>query len=253
MTKRDGESIGGVRLAAVGDLRMSVGRRGELRPGLKAVSESADVLLLAGGLTASGLVSEAETLTDELDAVGVPIVAVLGAIDHATGQESRIRAALTSMGWTVLEASSVLLDVRGTRLGIAGMTGFPGGFGQDFQLWSAAREHREADRDHVRAARFGKALTALTDQGAEFRVALTHYAPVPGTLDGEPDPERPNLGNDLIGEVIDESGADLVVHAMASRGTHRGRTPGGIPAYNVSQPVLDAPYALLTLTTLTGP
>ena len=57
MSERDEKSIGEIRLAAVGDLRMSVERRGGLRPGLKNVSESADVLLLAGGLTASGLVS----------------------------------------------------------------------------------------------------------------------------------------------------------------------------------------------------
>jgi len=229
---------------------MEVGRRGTLGPELKAVAGSADVLLLAGGLTASGLVSEAETLADELDGLhgqGVPIVAVLGAGDHEAGQESLMRAALTSMGWKVLEASSVIVEARGLRLGIAGMTGFPGGFGMDYQLWSLVREHRRTDREQVRAARFAKELGSLAEQGADFRVALTHYSPVPATLAGEPDTDRPDLGNDLIGEIIDDSGANVALHAMARRGTHRGRTPAGIPVFNVSQPVLGAPYVVLTL------
>ncbi|HET9170187.1 MAG TPA: hypothetical protein VFN97_12155 [Actinospica sp.] len=243
---QDGET-GKIRIAAVGDLRMAAEQRGSLQSQYKAVSESADVLLLAGGLTASGLVSEAEILADELDGVGVPIVAVLGARDHEIGQESLIRAALTSLGWKVLDASAVLLDVRGTRIGIAGLTGFPGGFGLDYQLWSGVREHRQADREQSQVKRFGAALTGLAEQGAELRVALTHFSPVPGTLSGERDTVRPNLGNQVLGQTVDDAGADLAVHAMARRGTHRGRTFGGIPVYNVSQPVLGEPYAVIAL------
>jgi len=236
-----------VRLAAVGDLRMTTGQRGSLRPQLKSVSRHADALLLAGGLTASGLVSEAELLADELDGLGVPIVAVLGARDHRTGQEALLRAALTSMGWTVLDADSVLLEVRGLRLGIAGMTGFTGGFGLDFQLWSAVREHRQADREQTWAARFGGSLAALAEQGADVRVALTHFSPVLGTLAGERETAKANLGNGLIGEVIDKAGADIVVHGMARRGSYTARTPGGIPVHNVAQPVIAKPYVVLTL------
>jgi hypothetical protein len=243
----DSGDAGTIRLAAVGDLRMAVEQRGALRPQYAAVAESADVLLLAGGLTASGLVSEAETLSDELDGIGIPIVAVLGARDHEVGQESLIRAALTSMGWTVLEASSAVLDVAGTRLGVAGVTGFPGGFGIDYQLWSVVREHRQADREQASTARFARALADLTEQGADFRIALTHYSPAPGTLTGERETIRANLGNELLGASIDASGADAALHAMARRGTHLARTPGGIPVYNVSRPVLGAPYVVLTL------
>lgn len=251
MLNREGEGEGGaagpIRLAAVGDLRTAVEHRNTLGPRFASVAESADVLLLAGGLTASGLVSEAETLADELDGVGVPIVAVLGARDHEVGQETLIRSALTSLGWTILDASSVVLDVRGMRLGVAGTTGFPGGFGIDYQLWTVVREHRQADREQTHTARFAAALAGLTDQGADFRVALTHYSPVPGTLNGERETIRANLGNQILGSSIDASGADLAVHAMARRGTHLGRTPGGIPVYNVSQPVLGAAYVVLTL------
>ncbi|HTJ66936.1 MAG TPA: hypothetical protein VL551_05345 [Actinospica sp.] len=253
MLKRDEQGgngsgdTGTIRVAAVGDLRMDVERRCTLRPQYLSVAESADVLLLAGGLTASGLVSEAETLADELDGIGIPIVAVLGERDHEIGQESLIRAALTSLGWIVLEASSTVLDVRGMRLGVAGITGFPGGFGIDYQLWSVVREHRQADREQASTARFAKALAGLTEQGADYRVALTHFSPAPGTLNGERETTRANLGNQILGTSIDESGADVAVHAMSRRGTHVGRTLGGTPVYNVSRPVLGAPYVVLTL------
>ena len=236
-----------LRLAAVGDLRIAVEQRGTLQARYKAVAGSADVLLLAGGLTASGLVSEAEILADELEGAGVPIVAVLGARDHEVGQESLIRAALTSLGWTVLDASATVLEVRGIRLGVAGLTGFPGGFGLDYQLWSGVREHRQADREQAQVRRFGAALDGLAEQGADIRVALTHFSPIPGTLTGERDTVRPNLGNQILGQTVDATGADLAVHAMARRGTHRGQTFGGIPVYNVSQPVLGEPYVVISL------
>jgi inosine/xanthosine triphosphate pyrophosphatase family protein len=247
----DGGNVSGgagtIRIAAVGDLRMDVERRGTLRPQYASVAESADVLLLAGGLTASGLVSEAETLADELDGIGIPIIAVLGARDHEIGQESLIRAALTSLGWKLLDASATIVEVEDMRLGVAGMTGFPGGFGIDYQLWSVVREHRQADREQAGTARFAKALAELADRGADFRVALTHFAPAPGTLKGERETIRANLGNEILGSSIDASGADVALHAMARRGTHAGRTFGGIPVYNVSRPVLGAPYVVLTL------
>ena len=241
--------LGAVRLAAAADLRMGVERRGRSRSLFAALPEVADVLLLAGGLTASGLVSEAETLADELDGLGVPIVAVLGARDHEAGQEVPIRAALTSMGWTVLDASARVLEVAGARLGVAGMTGFAGGFGLDYQLWAAVREHRPADRDQAWAERFGWALAGLElpEQNADIRVALTHFAPTLATLEGERELGQANLGNELLGEIIDATRADVAIHGMARHGARAGRTPHGIPTYNVSQPVLGGPFTVLRL------
>jgi hypothetical protein len=241
---------GGVRVAATADLRVSGERRGRLRSLFSGVAAVADVLLVAGGLTASGLVSEAELLADELDGLGLPIVAVLGAGDYAAGQEVPMRAALTSMGWRILEAGSTVLEVPGgVRLGIAGMVGFAGGFGLDYELWAAVREHRAADRDRSRAARFGRALAGLREQGAEFdvdvSVAVTHFSPILGTLAGERETVQGNLGNELIGRVIDAAGADVAVHGMAVNGARGGRTVRGIPVYNVTRPILGQPFTVL--------
>ena len=250
---------GAVRMAATADLRVSGARRGRLRGEFARVAEVADVLLVAGGLTASGLVSEAEILADELDGLGLPIVAVFGGGDYAAGQETPMRAALTSMGWRILEASATVVEVRGgggragsgVRFGVAGMVGFAGGFGLDYELWAAAREHRSADRDQARATRFGRALAGLREQGAEtdvdVTVAITHFSPALATLAGERETVQGNLGNELIGHVIDAAGADVALHGMAVNGARAGRTERGIPVYNVTRPVLGSPFTLLTL------
>ena len=233
-------------MAAAADLRMSARRRGRLRPLLASAAGFADVVLIAGGLTASGLVSEAELLADELEGLELPIVAVLGACDHEAGQESPMRSALTSMGWRILEASATVLEVAGARLGVAGMTGFAGGFGLDYQLWNAVREHRPADRDQSRAVRFGRALAGLPEQNVDVTVALTHFAPIQATLDGERETAKPNLGNELIGHVIDAAGADLALHGMARNGSRAARTPRGTPVYNVARAISVEPFTLLS-------
>lgn len=244
---RPARPVAAVRLAAAADLRMGRELRGRLRLVLGSLPEVADVLLLAGGLTASGLVSEAEILADELDGLGLPIVAVLGAVDHEAGQEAPMRAALTSMGWRILDASATVVEAAGVRLGVAGMTGFAGGFGLDYQLWSAVREHRPADREQSAALRFSKALAGLPEQNADIRVALTHFSPTPATVAGERETIQANLGNELLGHAIDAAGADVALHGMAVHGARAGRTERGIPVYNVTHPLLGKPFTLLTL------
>ena len=70
-------------------------------------------------------------------------------------------------------------------------------------------------------------LTALV---GDVRIVLLHYAPIPDTLDGERLELYPFLGNSMLGEAIDRSGADLVLHGHAHHGslagTHPRRRPG---------------------------
>jgi Icc-related predicted phosphoesterase len=233
-----------VRVAAVGDLHVRGRTRGLLRPELASLAEHADLLLLAGDLTHRGLLSEAHTLADEIDGLGVPVVAVLGNHDLEAGQEGQIRALLADGGVSVLDASATVLEVRGIRVGVAGTTGFDGGFGTDFDLWWAVREGKASDRRLAEARSFGRALAGLRGEHAQVRIALTHYAPVRGTLEGEPAHLRACLGNELLGRTIDEAGADLSVHGHAHYGTESGRTVGGVPVRNVARPVLGRPYAI---------
>jgi hypothetical protein len=51
----------------------------------------------------------------------------------------------------------------------------------------------------------------------------------------------------MLGEAIDRSGADLVLHGHAHHGSPAGMTPGGVPVRNVAQSVIRRPYVVLTI------
>lgn len=249
----NGDEVDAVRVAAMGDLHVRTRTRGLLRPEFAALPERADLLLLAGDLTNGGRLSQAHTLADEIGDLDLPIVAVLGNHDHDDGQESQIRALLASFGIRVLDAGATVLEVRGLRVGVAGTTGFDGGFGNDFALWHAVRTGKRSDRRLAEAALFGEALGALRAQGCDLVIALTHFSPVRGTLAGERPRIVPCLGNELLGRTIDAAGADLAVHGHAHFGTERGATAGGVPVRNVARPVLGRPYAIYPLTPAGAP
>jgi Icc-related predicted phosphoesterase len=72
------------------------------------------------------------------------------------------------------------------------------------------------------------------------RVVVVHYAPVAGTVLGEPPEIFPYLGTSRLAEVVDRHGANLVVHGHAHHGSNQGKTTAGIPVYNVALGVLMA-------------
>lgn len=244
----NGDEVAAVRVAAVGDLQVKSGIRRRLRAELAQLPDQADILLLAGDLTHAGRPSQADELADVLSCLEMPIVAVLGNHDYDDTAESQIRTLLSGVGVTVLDGTSTIVDVRGTRVGVAGTVGFDGGFGLDHRLWEAVSAGGPHRREHDEAGRFGRALTELAGQGADVRIALTHFSPVLDTLAGEDGAIKACLGNELLGFVIDDAGADLAVHGHAHSGTECGRTPGGIPVRNVARPVLGRPYAVYALT-----
>lgn len=233
-----------VRLAAVGDLHVTPQTRGLLRADMARVHDEADVLLLAGDLTNGGRLDEAHVLTDELAEIGVVAVAVLGNHDHDEGHGQQITAMLHEAGVVVLEGSVVVLDVRGISLGIAGFAGFDGGFAGRSQDASGPQSHTKRHPAPNAATPLHQALNRLNTM---LRVALTHYAPVPDTLVGEPPEIYRYLGSDLLGQAIDAAGADLAIHGHAHFGTERGSTPAGVPVRNVAQTVLNRPYAIYPL------
>src|SRR5205823_3109299 len=67
-----------VRIAAIGDLHCGLKGAGSFGGLLAQVSGRADVLVLCGDLTDSGLPDEARVLCDELAPLKLPVVAVLG-------------------------------------------------------------------------------------------------------------------------------------------------------------------------------
>jgi Icc-related predicted phosphoesterase len=231
-----------IRIAALGDLHFGPDAGGTLRPRLQHLQDRADLFLIAGDLTRLGRPEEARALATELEGLPVATVAVLGNHDHHDDRADEIAAILADVGVTVLEGEGRIFELDGFRVGVAGTKGFGGGF-----AGACATDFGEAEmKAFVRhTADLASRLEAvLTDLEADVQVALLHYAPVAGTLQGEPPEIHAFLGSYLLGEAIDRAGADLVVHGHAHRGVERGETPGGIPVRNVALPVIQRSYAL---------
>lgn len=234
-----------VTIAAIGDIHLAEDLRGCFREPWSELADRADLLLLAGDLTQHGSATEAQVLVDDLDVVDVPVVAVLGNHDYHSGEQRAITRMLREQGVSVLEGESIVIDTAEGAVGVAGVKGFCLGFSgrcaADFgePEMKAFTRHGKDAADSLRGA-----LDELTARELVATVALTHFAPIDATLVGEPKEIWPFLGNYLLGEAIDSSGADLAIHGHAHAGFERGETSGGVPVRNVAQPVLRTAYGL---------
>ncbi|WP_322755956.1 metallophosphoesterase family protein [Frankia sp. Cas3] len=236
-----------VTIAAVGDLHIGAGAGPRLRTLFERAADEADMFLLAGDLTEGGELAQAAAVCEVFGGLDLPVIAVLGNHDHHDGRQATITEMLSRAGVTVLDGSTVTVPSDGTTVGIAGAKGFAGGFtsrsaesfGED-EMKSFAR-HGEQCAQTLRAA--------LAELDTQWRIVLTHYAPVPDTLDGEPLELFPFLGSHHLGAAIDSSAVRvaLAVHGHAHYGRERGFTPGGTPVRNVAAPVIAAPYAVYRL------
>ena len=234
-----------IRIAAIGDVHFAEDSAGRLAPYWARLAEHADVFLLVGDLTNIGSAAQARALAEELSVVEVPMVAVLGNHDYHADDPGAVRSALEAVGVIVLEGAGITLQVGERTLGIAGVKGFGGGFpgacGHEF----GEPEMKEFMRLTERSAK--QLERALGELNADYRVAMTHYAPVKDTLAGERLEIFPFLGAFQLAEAIDRSGAHLDVHGHAHHGTERGVTPRGVPVRNVAMPLLRRPYGLYCL------
>lgn len=231
-----------VRIAAVGDVHLAEDARGRLRPALEQIGEHADVLLLAGDLTRHGTIDEARVVADEFGGLPVPVVAVLGNHDYHSDAQDEIGALLDGSGIRVLEGDSVTLTVDGSCVGVAGVKGFGGGFAGKCGSAFGEPQMKAFVRHTEEIA--GRLTAALHELDCDLRIALTHYAPVPDTLRGEPPEIFPFLGSYLLAEAIDAGHADLAIHGHAHFGTEQGSTPGGVRVRNVAQPVIRSAFAV---------
>jgi Icc-related predicted phosphoesterase len=234
-----------IRIAAVGDLHMTAGSRGTLRPAFLDLAGRADALLLAGDLTQLGKTSEAQLLAAELRDLPVPVVAVLGNHDFHSGEAPAIRSTLERIGVTVLEGESITLQIGSQRLGIAGVKGFGGGFrggcGHKFGEPEMKAFVQITEDEAMRLER------SLGELEADYRVALLHYAPIVETLRGERLEIFPFLGAYQLADALDRAGADLALHGHAHHGAIEGATPAGIPVRNVAMPLIGRPYAIFEM------
>jgi Icc-related predicted phosphoesterase len=221
-----------VRFAAVGDIHVTKDAAGTLRSFFAQATAAADVLLLCGDLTDYGTAEEAQVLADELSAVKVPVVAVLGNHDYESGTPEAVLETLKRAGVRVLDGEAI--EIEG--VGIAGAKGFAGGFGRgSLGAWGEpAIKAFVAECQHE----VMKLEAALAKLRTPRRIALLHYSPIAGTVEGEPKDIFPFLGSSRLEEPLLRYPVDAVFHGHAHRGTLEGRTINGVPVFNVAKPLL---------------
>ena len=230
-------AAGVVRVAAIADLHCSKTSHGAFQPLFARLSESADVVLIAGDLTDYGLPEEATVLAKELTALRIPAAAVLGNHDVESGKAADVRRILVDAGLVVLDGETC--ELRG--VGIAGVKGFGGGFGcRALGPWGETIIKQFVHEAVDEALKLEAALARLRTTQL---VALLHYAPVQETVEGEPLEIYPFLGSSRLEDPIGRYPVSFVLHGHAHRGQLEGKTQTGVPVYNVSMPLLTRTFA----------
>jgi Icc-related predicted phosphoesterase len=234
-----------VRIAAIGDLHYSKATPpGSLQPLFAQISDSADILALAGDLTDYGLTDEARGFAKELAAVRIPMVGVLGNHDVESNQQSEIVTILKDAGVAMLDGETT--EILG--VGFAGIKGFCGGFGRRaLGPWGEDIIKKFVHEALDEALKLESALARLR---SESLVALLHYAPIQATVEGEPCEIYPFLGCSRLEEPITRYPISAVIHGHAHHGCPEGRTRTNVPVYNVSASLMrehfpDRPFRLI--------
>jgi Icc-related predicted phosphoesterase len=236
-------SDGKLRVAAIGDLHVMEDSVAPYREMFSEVSNHADVMVLCGDLTNFGKTSEAKILAEDIGHCTIPVVGVLGNHDYECGQPEEVAKILHEAGMTVLDEQAT--EIHG--VGFAGVKGFLGGFGRgELAPFGEPIIKAFVDEAMTEARKLENALRSLR---TERSVAVLHYSPILDTVEGEPPEIFQYLGSQRLCEPIDRfDHVRAVVHGHAHHGTYEGRTPRGIPVYNVAQfvvkPLFGRPYAL---------
>jgi Icc-related predicted phosphoesterase len=221
-----------VRVAAIGDLHCTKTSQGAFQSLFAKIAEAADVLLIAGDLTDYGLPEEARVLARELASVRIPTAAVLGNHDFESDKQEEICQVLGDAGVQVLDGDACELH----GIGIAGVKGFGGGFGKHaLGPWGEPIIKQFVHEAVNEALKLEAALARLRTNRL---VALLHYSPVQGTVEGEPPAIFPFVGSSRLEEPIGRYPVSFVIHGHAHRGQLEGVTKSAVPVYNVSMPLL---------------
>jgi Icc-related predicted phosphoesterase len=234
-----------VRIAAAGDVHCSPERRHEVEKSFAAIAEQADLILLAGDLTAHGEPEEGAVLAGACRQLEIPVLAVLGNHDWHANRCDELVAVLEEGGIVVLDRSSTRVAVAGTEVGVVGTKGFVGGFPDsalpDFGEPVLRRVYAETTAE-VEA--LDRGLDAVAD--CPLRIVLLHYSPTPTTLEGEPKGIYAFLGSDRLATPVSDHVPDLVLHGHGHAGTFEGFI-GKVPVYNVSVPVMQRDFWVFEL------
>jgi Icc-related predicted phosphoesterase len=235
-----------MRVAAIGDLHVQESDEAPYRELFTEIAQHADVLLLCGDLTNFGKEKEADILAEDIKSCTIPVLGVLGNHDYECGSPEKVSEILHGAGMTVLDEQAV--EIEG--VGFAGVKGFMGGYGRgELAPFGEPIAKLFVDEAMNEARKLENQLRTLR---TERSVAVLHYSPTVETLEGEPQAIFQYLGSQRLADAIDRfDHVKAVVHGHAHHGRYEGRTPRGIPVYNVAQfvlkPLFGRPYALLEI------
>ena len=201
------------------------------------------MLVLAGDLTDTGHLNEAEILKEELKACSIPIVAVLGNHDFERDQQKTIKKMLESDQVHILDGEAVVIN----NIGFAGIKGFGGGFGRYMLSMLGEQMFQSVVQEAVdEALKLDRALAHLEsnyDEGMK-KIVVMHYAPIKETIEGEPHEIWPFMGSSRLVEPINRREVAAVFHGHAHVGTLEGQTSAGVKVYNVAKPILQKVHQL---------
>jgi Icc-related predicted phosphoesterase len=234
-----------LRVAALGDLHVHQTSTENLQALFDRISQNADVLALCGDLTNLGMPQEAERLVNDLRSCRIPVVAVLGNHDYQSGRAEELKQILRGGKVVVLEETETF-EMKG--VGFAGAKGFCGGF--DKHMLAPFGEDPIKHFVNEAVSESLKLEVALNSLRTLKTVVVLHYAPIPGTLTGEPLEIYPFLGSSRLAETIDHFDVNAVFHGHAHHGSYEGKTVKGTPVYNCCMQLMqrvnpDQPYALV--------
>jgi uncharacterized protein len=239
------QSASALRVAAAGDIHCRDTNRAEVAEAFAALEGRADLVLLAGDLTAHGEPEEAGMLAVAASLLDVPVLAVLGNHDWHADRRDDMVGVLGEGGIRVLERSWAIEEIAGTEVGIVGLKGFVGGFADsylpDFGEPLLRRVYAETSAE-VDALDRGLHEVAV----CPLRIVLMHYSPTETTLEGEATGIKTFLGSERLAAPIAEHRPDLVLHGHAHSGALEGCV-GDVPVFNVSVPVIKRDFWLFEL------
>ena len=226
------EKVQTIKLAAAGDIHATEANAEPLRQAFARAGDEADLILLAGDLTADGEPAEAEVLADACRALDVPVFAVLGNHDHHLDRQDEIEEVMRRAGVRMLTRDAAVCELGGVEVGVVGAKGFVGGFPGSSLPDFGERLLREVYDETTEEARaIGRGLRRVSH--CALRIVLLHYAPIEDTLAGEPLGIHAFLGCSRLAIPIQEYRPDIVVHGHAHAGSFEGRL-GDLPVYNVA-------------------
>lgn len=234
-----------IKIAASADLHVHEQSEDIYKPVFKDIHQKADVLALAGDLTASGRLKEVRVLLHELRPVKIPIVAVLGNHEYHNRKQDKIKEILLGEGIHILDGDCVQFEVDGLTAGFSGSKGFLAGFDKraipDFGEQSLRVLVDELFHE------MNKMRQGLKNLNTDVKVLMMHYSPTRDTIIGEHPEIFAFLGSHVLAIPADEFEVDVVLHGHSHYGREKGLTEGGTPVRNVCIPVLRKPFTIYEL------